>query len=109
MSEIVKQRKKTREPNHHSRIKLLEQKIELRLKKKSEKIVANKLEEIVTNKLEEIVTNKFEENLDQNLDHKLDVKLENVISRFNFGEENLNSQAYDGDPHRLDTSKVCDT
>ena len=101
MSEIVKQRKKTREPNHHSRIKLLEQKIELRLKKKSEKIVANKLEEIVTN--------KFEENLDQNLDHKLDVKLENVISRFNFGEENLNSQAYDGDPHRLDTSKVCDT
>ncbi len=109
MSEIVKQRKKTREPNHHSRIKLVEQKIELRSKKKLEKIVANKLEENVTNKLEEIVTNKFEENLDQNLDHKLDVKLENVISRFNFGE-NLNSQAYDyGDPHRLDTSKVCDT
>jgi len=101
MSEIVKQRNKTRKPIHQNKIKLLERKKEQRLIKKLEKFF-------------EI---NFEKNWDQNLAHKLDVKLEkqnlkleNFISRFNSREENLNFQAYDyGDPHRLDTSKVSDT
>jgi len=101
MAKIVKQRKKTRDPIHKNRIKVLEKKI-----KKMEIIFCQKqdqnLEKILDQKLE-----KLEKSVDQKQDHKLDLKLDNFISRFHVRGENVNFQAYDnGDPHILDTSKV---